>query len=246
MKILKCIELIDLAIYTHKNLIFTDFHIGFEEALNKEGLMVPRFQFQDTLERLEKIFSRLKGKTIERIIINGDIKHEFGAISLQEWKNVLKLLSYLGGFCNEIVLIKGNHDTSLGPVAEKKIAGKGNINILEHFLITPNKKANILVTHGDEIPNKSLLKDVSTIIIGHEHPAVSIKEGARIELFKAYLIGRWHGRNIIVQPSFKLAVEGTDVTKEELLSPFLRGNIGNFNAIIIADKLYKFGKVKGL
>ena len=286
MKILNGIELIDLAIYTNKTLILTDFHIGYEEALNKQGLMVPRFQFPEIMKRLEKIFLRLKGRNIERIIVNGDLKHEFGTISEQEWRHTLRLLDYFGQHCNEIILIKGNHDTILGPIARKR-----NVRVLDYFVIGPmestmrkntinkenieknknsikkitinneiqkslgkiknsynkkNSKNKILVIHGDKIPNNKLLKDVKTIIIGHEHPAVSVREGARAELFKAYLIGNWKKYNIIVQPSFNLVVEGTDVLKEEVLSPFLKGNLGNFEAVVVADKLYRFGKVSGL
>ncbi len=284
MKILDNIELIDLAIYTNKTLILTDFHIGYEEALNKQGLMVPRFQFQEIMKRLEKIFSRLKNRKVERIIVNGDLKHEFGTISEQEWRHTLRLLDYFGQRCNEIILIKGNHDTILGPIAKKR-----NVRVLEHYLIEPstmgkntiNKKTQlnnykiiknsikkiivnnkiqkslgkiknnynknkILVIHGDKIPKKELLKSIKTIIIGHEHPAVSIREGARIELFKAFLVGKWKKYKIIVRPSFNLVVEGTDVLKEEVLSPFLKGNLRNFDAVVAADKLYRFGKLRDL
>jgi len=185
MKIFNDIELIDLAIYTNKTLIVTDFHIGYEEALNKQGLLVPRFQFQEIMIRLDSILDKLKSKEIDRIIVNGDIKHEFGTISEQEWRHTLKLLDYFGKRCKEIILIKGNHDTILGPIARKR-----NIRVMDHFTID-----NILITHGDKIPNKDLLKKSKIIIIGHEHPAVSIREGPRAELFKAYLIGKWKNKN---------------------------------------------------
>ncbi|MAH01719.1 phosphoesterase [Candidatus Woesearchaeota archaeon] len=236
MKILKDIELIDLAIYTNKTLIFTDFHIGYEESLNKQGLMVPRFQFDEIMKRLEKIFSRLKGKKIDKIIVNGDLKHEFSTISDQEWRHTLKLLDFFEKHCNEIILIKGNHDTILGPIAKKR-----NIRVMDHFIIN-----NILIIHGDVIPSKTLLKGVKTIIIGHEHPAVSVREGPRAELFKAFLVGKWKKYNLVVQPSFNLVTEGTDVLKEEVLIPFLKGNLRNLNAIIVGDKLYNFGKIKDL
>jgi len=272
MKILKGIELIDLAVYTNKTLIVTDFHIGYEESLNKQGLMVPRFQFDEIMKRLEAIFKKLKGKKINRIIINGDLKHEFGTISEQEWRHTLRLLDYFGKHCNEIILIKGNHDTILGPIAEKR-----NVKVLEHYLISTidensikkitiknkahlkinkNKKSfkklksinnkKILVLHGDKLPKKELLKNVSIIIIGHEHPAVSVKEGPRVELFKAFLVGKWKKYNLIAQPSFNLVTEGTDILKEQILSPFLKGNLKNFNAVIVADKLYGFGKLRDL
>ena len=105
MNILNNIELIDLAIYANKTLIFTDFHIGYEEALNKQGLMVPRLQFNEIMKRIANIFSKLKNKKIDRIIVNGDLKHEFGTISEQEWRHTLKLLDYLGRYCREIVLV---------------------------------------------------------------------------------------------------------------------------------------------
>ena len=236
MKIFDDIELIDLAVYVNKTLIVTDFHIGYEEALNKQGLMVPRFQFDEIMKRLEKIFSRLKGKKIERIVVNGDLKHEFSTISDQEWRHTLKLLDFFEKHCNEIILIKGNHDTILGPIAKKR-----NIRVMDHFIIN-----NILIIHGDVIPSKTLLKGVKTIIIGHEHPAVSVREGPRAELFKAFLVGKWKKYNLVVQPSFNLVTEGTDVLKEEVLIPFLKGNLRNLNAIIVGDKLYNFGKIKDL
>tara|TARA_Y100000034_G_C6764193_1_gene340593 strand:- start:267 stop:866 length:600 start_codon:yes stop_codon:yes gene_type:complete len=198
--------------------------------------MVPRFQFDEIMKRLEKIFSRLKGKKIDKIIVNGDLKHEFSTISDQEWRHTLKLLDFFEKHCNEIILIKGNHDTILGPIAKKR-----NIRVMDHFIIN-----NILIIHGDVIPSKTLLKGVKTIIIGHEHPAVSVREGPRAELFKAFLVGKWKKYNLVVQPSFNLVTEGTDVLKEEVLIPFLKGNLRNLNAIIVGDKLYNFGKIKDL
>jgi putative SbcD/Mre11-related phosphoesterase len=236
MKVLDNLELVDLAIYTNKSLIFADFHIGYEEALNKQGLMVPRFQFREIISRLNLIFRKLGNRTIDRILVNGDIKHEFGTVSEQEWRHTLKLLDYFGRHCKEIVLIKGNHDTILGPIARKR-----GIRVVDHFIIN-----GILVIHGHKIPLKSVLKGIKTIIIGHEHPAVSVREGPRAESFKAYLIGKWENKNLIVQPSFNLVTEGTDVLKEELLSPFLKQNLGNFDILIAADKMYRFGKLKDL
>jgi metallophosphoesterase superfamily enzyme len=79
------------------------------------------------------------------------------------------------------------------------------------------------------------LKGIKTIIIGHEHPAVSIHEGVRTELFKCFLKGKFKGRILIVQPSFNLVTEGTDVLKEELLSPFLQQELSDFECFIVAE-----------
>ena len=130
MKILNNIDIVDLSLYINRHLILSDFHIGYEEALNKQGILVPRFQYGGIIKRLGNIFLKLKGKKIEKIIVNGDLKHEFGTISEQEWCLTLRLLDFLGRHCKEIILIKGNHDTILGPIAKKR-----NVEVLEHYLI---------------------------------------------------------------------------------------------------------------
>ncbi len=268
MKVADNIDIIDLALCIKGHLILSDSHIGFEEALNKQGILVPRFQFESIIKRLDHILLKSKGKKIDKIIINGDVKHEFGKISEQEWRHTLKLLDYLSKHCNEIILIKGNHDIILGPIARKR-----NVKVLDYYLIgidekspmkkesmvkksinklsfkklkIKNNKKNILIIHGDKIPDKNLLKDTNTIIIGHEHPAVSIKEGPRVELFKCFLKGKYQNKDLIVQPSFNLVTEGTDITKERLLSPFLQQNLGNFEVFVVADRVYRFGKLKDL
>ena len=226
-------QIIDLGLYLakEKTLIIADTHIGFEESLNKQGLLVPRLQFDELIKRLKCILEKVKPETI---IINGDIKHEFGTISEQEWKYTLKLLDFLIGQCKKVILIKGNHDTILGPIANKR-----DIEIKEHCLI--NK---VLIIHGNKVFSEK--KDYDTIIIGHEHPAVCIKEGARKERYKCFLKGKFKNKNLIAMPSFNLVTEGTDVIKEKILSPYLKQDLSNFDVFVVGDKVYRFGKLKDL
>jgi len=263
MKILPDMQIADLTLYFDGVLVIADVHIGYEEALNKQGVLVPRLQFEEMVKRINNIFNTLKTKKIEQIVVNGDLKHEFGTISEQEWRNTLKFLDLLAKHCNEIILIKGNHDTILGPIAKKR-----NVKILDYFIVEPitsksnngkksifkkilktikkGQKNKVLITHGNKSLGKELLKDVSAIIIGHEHPAISLKEGPRIEQFKCFLKGRYKGRNLIVQPSFNSIVEGTDILRDKILSPFLQQNLDNFDVYIVEDKVYEFGKLKNL
>jgi len=231
---LKIIDL-GLLIKDQNILVLADFHIGYEEELNKQGILVPRFQFKDVIKRLGKIF--LKKIKIDKIIMNGDLKHEFGRISEQEWRETLRLLDFLAKFCNEIILVKGNHDKILGPIAKKK-----NIRIVEHYLT----KKGVLMVHGHKIPKKELLKKAKTIVIGHEHPAISLREDVRTEKFKCFLKGKYKRKNLVVIPSFCLATEGNDILKEKPLSPFLEQDLRNFEVFIVADKVYDFGKIKNL
>jgi hypothetical protein len=236
---MKDYEMIDLGILVKKNtVIFSDFHIGYEEALNKKGILLPKFQFKEIINRLNKIFLDLKKRKIkiEKVVINGDLKHEFGKISEQEWRETLRLLDFLLKHSKEIILVKGNHDNILGPIAEKR-----NVKIVEYFMVD-----NVLIVHGNKIPEKEIIERCNTIIIGHEHPAVSLRDDARNEKFKCFLKGRFKNNELVVMPSFCLATEGTDVLSENLLSPFLKQDISNFDAIIVADKVYDFGKLKNL
>ncbi len=242
MKILDNIEAIDLALYFNSTLVISDVHIGYEESLNKQGVLIPRLQFGEMVQKIEKILNPL-GK-IEKIIVNGDLKHEFGTISEQEWRNTLKFLDLLAKHCNEVILIKGNHDMILGPIARKR-----NVKIVDYYLIDskrnkknkPNNK--MLVTHGDKIPGKDVLQQASTIIIGHEHPAITLKDEARVETFKCFLKGKYKGKNLIVLPSFNAIVGGTNIMRDKILSPFLKQNLDDFEVFAVEDKIYDFGKV---
>lgn len=233
-KNLKDLEIIDLALFLRKEkiLIIADLHIGYEEALNKQGILIPRFQYKETEERLRKILEKTKPKLI---IINGDIKHEFGTISETEWRHTLRILDLLLQY-GKVILLKGNHDTILGPIAKKR-----NVEIKDFFAFN-----DIYICHGHKIPKNKEYKKAKIILIGHEHPAVSVRTEVRSETYKAFLIGKYGGKTLLVQPSFNLVTEGTDVVKEKLLSPFLQQDLSSFEAYLVSDKVYYFGKLVNL
>ncbi|MGM5482868.1 MAG: metallophosphoesterase [Nanobdellota archaeon] len=221
-------EFRDLCLYIKKydTLVFSDVHMGYEEALNKQGIFLPREQFNLTIKRLDENI-----KNHKRIIINGDIKHEFGQISETEWRHTLRLIDFLAKKCTELILIKGNHDTILGPIAQRR-----NIKVFDSF-----KLGNILFTHGHKLAQES----AETIVIGHEHPAVTLVDHPRSEKFKCFLKGKWQEKELIVLPSFNLINEGTDILKEKTLSPYLK-DIDEFEVSIIGKKVLDFGAVKDL
>jgi hypothetical protein len=138
---------------------------------------------------------------------------------------------------NNVVLIKGNHDTILGPLADKKgLAARDNLFV-----------DNILFCHGHKLfdEKSAAFRKAKTIIIGHEHPAISLRDGPRIEKYKCFLLGKFKKKNLIVMPSFNFVTEGTDVLQEKILSPFIK-SISDFEAFIVGDKVYKFGKISRL
>ena len=236
MEILNGIEIVDLALFIKKEsiLIFGDLHIGQEESMNKEGILIPRFQYKDLLFKTKKIISLTNPSLI---ILNGDIKHEFSGISRDEWKKVQEYLDLLSKHA-KVIIIRGNHDNILEPIASRK-----GIRIQKQY-----SQDKILICHGDKIPKNKEFTENKTIIIGHEHPSIGLQEGNRVEKYKCFLKGKYENKTLIVMPSMNQLTEGTDVLKEKLLSPFLRkANIRNFETWIVEnEEVFYFGKLRGL
>jgi uncharacterized protein len=216
-----------LWIEKEKVLIINDIHIGYEGELHAKGILVPRIQYKDIISEMKNI---LKAVQPEKIIINGDLKHEFGRISNQEWRDVLDFLDFLVKHA-EVIIVQGNHDPIIKPIAEKR-----KVTVMGSYELE-----DTLIIHGDE-----LIDTKKRIIIGHEHPAISIKEGSKIEKYKCFLKGKWKKNEVIVVPSFNPLLEGTDVLQGRMLSPFLE-NVDNFEVFIVSKgEAFNFGKVKGL
>ncbi|HMK53906.1 MAG TPA: metallophosphoesterase [Methanobacteriaceae archaeon] len=225
-------QIIDLTLVADDYLVISDLHLGYEEALNYQGVMVPKFQYQLIVERMNKIISHTKK---EKIIISGDLKHEFGKISRQEWNETLNFIEFLNKHFQEIILIRGNHDP-LTPI----IASKTGLEVYKQF-----STGNFLVMHGDQVPKEDI--DEDTIIIGHEHPAVGLRSGQRMEKIKCFLKGTFKDKNLIVMPSFNFISEGSDVLHEKALSPFLKEGIGHWEVYGVEDfETMYFGQVEDL
>lgn len=240
MEILPGIKIFGKALWLEKQkvLIIADFHLGYEEALNQEGILVPRTMVKEINKELNQLFRKIRVKP-KTIVINGDLKHEFGQISEQEWRESLAILDLLMKKSKDVVLIKGNHDTILGPIAKRK-----NLEIKNFYCAD-----DICILHGHKIflDKQIYNKKIKTLIIAHEHPAVSLREGAKSEIYKCFLLGKWKSKKLIVMPSFFTIFEGSDIVREKLLSPYLNERIiRNFDVFIVADKVYKFGKLKDI
>jgi len=272
MELLKGIRAIDLSLLLGDTLIVCDMHIGFEEALNKQGMFVPRDHFPQLIKRMEGIFERIAkgnfsktgtskanktkmgntaremkngkgpregyGKKLRRIIVNGDLKHEFATISDQEWRNTLKFLDFLGRHCEKVILIRGNHDTILGPIAKKRGIEIHDSYFLEDF--------GALVCHGDKLPPNGLLSSSRLLIIGHEHPTLALRHGKRVEKYKCFYVGSYKGKKLIVLPSLNLLTEGSALMHDDALSPFLRQDTDDFEVFAVEDEVYRFGTLGSL
>lgn len=233
-EIAKGIEIVDISLNIKDYIVISDLHLGYEQALNKEGFMIPKFQFKKITDKLIEIFEITKPK---KIVINGDLKHDFGRITKQESDEVKKLIEFLESYLNEIIIIKGNHDN-----LTEFILKKHDVTIEEKFTVENN-----IFTHGHK-----LIKDLdsfqqSNIIIGHEHPCIGIRNGERVEKVKCFLkgdLGFVENKNLIVMPSFNFLTEGSDILQETILSPYLKkSNIKEYEIFAVENfKVFPFGK----
>ena len=278
-KIIDGVEAIETALWfpVQKVLVIGDVHMGYEESLSKRGFLIPRTQFKESVKSIKKILSVVKPKLV---IINGDLKHEFGEISSQEWIDISRFLDIFSGVGAEIILVKGNHDTILKPIADKKkiklvdyycfelFKNPGKLSFLspemqsisKEFSSKPSKISKMKKSLLDIIKKKKVNsvcimhghkefdagKKADLVVIGNDHPAVFLEEGVKKEKYKCFLLGKWKKQRLISMPSFFPMIEGTDVKREFLLSPFLQQNLDNFEVFIVGDKVYKFGKLKNL
>jgi len=231
---LYCTSLVDLALKVEDYLIISDLHLGYEQSLNAEGIMVPRFQYPLIIDRLEKI---KESSSCENIVVNGDLKHEFGRITRQEWSETMEFLEFLKANFEDIVLIKGNHDNFT-----KFIAHKTDLEVEESYQI-----GACLVAHGDKIL-KDIPQDVETLIIGHEHPCIGLRSGERVEKIKCYLSGKFKEWNLLVMPSFNFVTEGSDILQEKPLSPYLKKiSGGELEVHAVEDfEVFSFGKSRDI
>ena len=191
-------------------LVVGDLHLGYEESLNRSGVLVIRKMFSEMILYFDSVFDELKEREkedgrerrIDEIVLLGDVKHGFGKGNKQEWNDVLELFDYLIKKMNEfssvgtglrygrekkrekkIIVVRGNHDNYI-----KNIAGKRNV-IVEDFYIV----SGIGFCHGDKRIKEFDKKEIKMIVVGHGHPAVRLidKKSGKEESYKCFLVGKW-------------------------------------------------------
>ncbi len=221
---------VDLGIAIGDTLVIADLHLGIEESIFSQGVLIPKTHMKQIEKRIKWMIRQANPK---RIIINGDLKDDYSEVSDQEWRDIRQFLSWLKG--HAIVFVRGNHDTGLD-----RIGKKFGVPVVEDV-----ETDGFFITHGDKL--KPIPKTCHTIIIGHEHAAVSLREGARVEKYKSFLVSEYEEKRLIMLPSLNPLAEGHDVMAETPLSPYLT-NPPSAHAYIVAEpgKVLDFGELKKL
>lgn len=224
-----------LVIKDGKKLILAvgDLHLGFESALNHAGVFVNRYIFDEIKKDFDEIFMHYK--KFDEIVLLGDIKHTFGSILREERLQLAKILEIMTEKADKIIITKGNHDVLIDYLVKNE-----RVEIKDMHLVD---KCAFL--HGDRDFELLKNKEVDTIIIGHMHPAVVLREGAKSEKYKCFLEGSYKSKKFIIVPSLVSNNEGTDPRDFPTKLPWDLP-IQNFKVIAVGEKIenFEFGKLK--
>ncbi|NOZ82638.1 MAG: metallophosphoesterase [Euryarchaeota archaeon] len=193
----------------HSALVLADTHLGYEAMLAERGVFIPRTQLRKQVEALQEL-SELADA--EMLVVNGDLKHEFGGLSYTEMSEVVEFLSAAGKLFGRVCIVRGNHDNFVAGTLARYGA-----ELVEELAL-----GRFLLFHGHRMP----VRGAEVMILAHEHPALALYDevGAK-EKLRCFLHGEAAGAYVVVMPAFSPLATGSEVNqipREELLSPFLR------------------------
>ena len=194
--------------------VMADFHIGYEDVMAHKGIYFPKIQKRYILETLDKIYEKYDPKTL---LINGDFKHEFSRNMPQEWDEIEEVLDYITER-GEVIIIRGNHDNFL-----KSILKRRGIELRDGYEI-----GNYFFVHGHKDVK---LKKIT--IIGHEHPSVMLRDELSASVKMPCFL---YSQDLTVLPATSIYASGTDITKNDFISPILQNNKRDFEIFAIDEK----------
>lgn len=217
-----------------KVVAFGDLHLGYEVGLHQSGIDVEHIVWDELASELTSLFTRI-GK-VQYVVLLGDIKHQFARIAGEEWRGFEKLIALLHSYSTTIIIIKGNHDTFLSSLTRAT-----GIEISESWIWK-----GWCFFHGDRDIPLIHTAEVMGWVVGHTHPAISLSDGEKQELYKCFLVGKYKKKNVILMPSFFSGVVGSDVTRYDLALPW-KLRINRYTVFIAQEnEALAFGTVASL
>jgi hypothetical protein len=181
--------------------VIGDLHLGYERALEGEGIYLPRINTGSIRDSLNRIICRYEPK---RIVLLGDIKHDFARAPYECRTEVTRIIRMLTEAA-EVIVVRGNHDNFL-----QNILSDIGIELLDFVDI-----AGFRLEHGHIDSGKR------PVIIGHEHPSVRIS-GAMSGSLKLQCFLYLEDPGVLVIPPFSPFSSGNDVSSESFMSAACR------------------------
>jgi len=201
-------------------LVVADMHLGAEAALEYEGLSLPRVQTAKIAEYMDGV---IEAVSPSKVIVAGDLKHNFSRNLVQEWREVERFVKSLSGKAS-LEVVKGNHDNYLG------------IMLREYGvpLRTETTVSDIRILHG----HRGRLEGGMTVI-GHIHPSLRLRDrtGASVKS-PCFLFSE--KRRVLVLPALSIVAYGVDVIGQpssDSMSPLLaESGLSDFVPILFSDE----------
>ena len=212
-----------------RTVVIGDLHLGYERALEGEGIYLPRINTGSIRDSLNTILYRYEP---ERVVLLGDIKHDFTKVPYESRLEVTKVIRQISAVA-DVVVIKGNHDNFL-----QNILSELDIDVLDHTDI-----AGFRLEHGHSDSG------VGPVIIGHEHPSVRISDAMSGSIkLQCFLHSEQDG--IIVIPPFSPFSSGSDLSGEQFMSDACRNaDMDNAHVYGVSDigmmRLGLLGELRG-
>ncbi|MCG7845356.1 MAG: metallophosphoesterase [Methanomassiliicoccales archaeon] len=188
-----------------KVMLLADLHLGIEASLELDGLQLPRVQGEAMKQRIS---AAVTAHVPERIVVLGDLKHEFSRNLGQEWSEVQDMLEHLRSLA-KVTVVRGNHDNYLA-----NITSRMGVELVDGLEVD-----GYHLSHGHLVVNERPL------IQGHEHPSVRLFDGVGGYL-KLPVFLHFPREQVLVLPAFSPMAVGNDISNmvsREMLSPGLVG-----------------------
>ncbi len=187
------------AVVAGKTLIIADLHVGIEREFWRAGVRASGLS-RRVGERVEEILGRTRPK---RIVIVGDFKHNIPDFTQREAEEVRRIAEMIASQ-GELLIVKGNHDGDIEKILPWAPVYPGSGMEIE----------GIYVLHGHARPAEDAL-GAKLLVMGHLHPAVTLRHRFGRVQKKAFVVGEWKGIPIIVLPALSPLFVGMDVTVPE-------------------------------
>ncbi|MEM3123503.1 MAG: metallophosphoesterase, partial [Nitrososphaerota archaeon] len=201
-----------------RTIVVADLHLGFEEELRIAGVRIPP-QSPRVVEALAELCVRERAR---RLVVLGDLKHQFVGASQLERKILPKLVSRLREGVGEVMVIPGNHDGDLDEILGDLVT----MLPVRGWYIAEER---VGLTHGHVKPDKQLLR-ARLLVVGHLHPVLRLGYGEASSRFRVWLMMRGERRvlcnrlldndcgrmggviQLLIMPSFNMMLTGRSVT----------------------------------
>lgn len=185
--------------------VLGDLHLGYESALEEEGMYIPRMNTESIRDAINSVLSEYEPK---RVVLLGDIKHDFKRSKREAKAEVMRIIELLTE-ASDVIVVKGNHDNFL-----QNILSEVGLMAADHV-----DMGGFRMEHGHVDSGRR------PVIIGHEHPSVRIP-GAMSGGMKIHCFVHQKKDGVIVLPPFSPFSAGNDLAIDGkcIMAPALSGS----------------------